>query len=330
MMTSPQSPRVAPYAQSGTAQLSPRAPFHFDGTFRKPSHLPTTLYRWSPGVFYQTMRVGSKLVGVRIRDRGRRTAPRLGVAMFYSERLSAEDRRAVLNELVFRYALDADLSSFRTKTYRDEQFRTLFRRWMGTRASTPYSLYELLVIGLVLQNTQAKRSVQMLEALLARFGTKVRFDGVELDAIWEPATLSGVTEDELRGLRIGYRAKILSRFSQQFDNHEIDETTLRMLDDLALRDALLSVYGVGPETTRILATEVFHRHAAFTHVAPWQAKIYSRLFYGKPAVAADKILRDVTRRFGEYSALAVHYIWEDLFWKRTRRRIDWLEAEIRL
>jgi hypothetical protein len=28
--------------------------------------------------------------------------------------------------------------------------------------------------------------------------------------------------------------------------------------------------------------------------------------------------------------LAVHYIWEDLFWKRKNEHIDWLEKLIRL
>ncbi len=28
--------------------------------------------------------------------------------------------------------------------------------------------------------------------------------------------------------------------------------------------------------------------------------------------------------------LAVHYIWEDIFWKRKTERIEWLERELRL
>jgi len=28
--------------------------------------------------------------------------------------------------------------------------------------------------------------------------------------------------------------------------------------------------------------------------------------------------------------LAVHYIWEDIFWRRKNEKIDWLEKEIRL
>jgi len=28
--------------------------------------------------------------------------------------------------------------------------------------------------------------------------------------------------------------------------------------------------------------------------------------------------------------LAVHYIWEDIFWRRKNEKIEWLEKEIRL
>jgi hypothetical protein len=36
------------------------------------------------------------------------------------------------------------------------------------------------------------------------------------------------------------------------------------------------------------------------------------------------------RNFHGYKMLAVHYIWEDLFWKRKYEQIPWLEKLIRL
>ncbi len=34
--------------------------------------------------------------------------------------------------------------------------------------------------------------------------------------------------------------------------------------------------------------------------------------------------------FGEYKQLAVHYIWEDLWWKRKNNPLPWLEKLIRI
>ena len=92
----------------------------------------------------------------------------------------------------------------------------------------------------------------------------------------------------------------------------------------------MKLYGVGPETARILLFAVCHQYDTFDHIAPWQQKIYSRLFYKKPLVPTNKIRDDIRKQYGEYSMLAVHYIWEDIFWRRKNEKIDWLEKEIRL
>jgi len=36
------------------------------------------------------------------------------------------------------------------------------------------------------------------------------------------------------------------------------------------------------------------------------------------------------KKFDGWNKLAVHYTWEDLFWKRKHKNIEWLENEIRL
>jgi 3-methyladenine DNA glycosylase/8-oxoguanine DNA glycosylase len=201
---------------------------------------------------------------------------------------------------------------------------------MGMRAPSPYTLYELLIIAIVLQNATVRRSQQMLDALLGRFGAKLEFDRREIWAIWLPADLEKVAEQTLRALKVGYRAKFIKRLSHDFVTGQIDEMALRRLDKDGVKQELIKLYGVGPETARILLFEAYHHYDVFDHIAPWQQKIYSRLFYGRPLVPARKIRDDIQERYGPYAMLAVHYIWEDVFWKRRHEKIDWLEREIRI
>lgn len=320
----------SPYSLVATRHLYPKPPFHFDGTFWKQSHFPNKLDCWQPGLFHQTIRIDDALLGVSCRDTTKGRKPSIEVNLFYTTALPEAMIARTLDELSFRYDLDADLAGFGTLVGKDGRFAEVFRRWEGMRASTQYSLYELLVVGLVLQNTQVRRSVQMLEVLTERFGTPLKFDEIELQSIWSPQDLDSVSEDELRALKVGYRARSLKRFSLQFGRDAIDERALRCLDDESLKQDLLKIYSVGPETVRIIMSEAFHRPSAFSHVAPWQQKIYSRLFYNGEAVTAERIVGDINRQFGKYSALAVHYIWEDIFWRRRNEHIEWLEAEIRL
>jgi len=69
------------------------------------------------------------------------------------------------------------------------------------------------------------------------------------------------------------------------------------------------------------------------HISPWEQKIYSKLFLdrdpGDPA-PVEELTTLFHDRFGGWRMLAVHYIWEDLFWQRRNSDIPWLEKLIRL
>jgi hypothetical protein len=78
--------------------------------------------------------------------------------------------------------------------------------------------------------------------------------------------------------------------------------------------------------------DVFHHLDQMDHISPWEPKIYSKLFFDRDPddlVEVDELLKTF-ERFGEYQMLAVHYIWEDLFWRRKHEHVEWLEKLIRL
>ena len=136
----------------------------------------------------------------------------------------------------------------------------------------------------------------------------------------------------MRVLKVGYRAKSIKKIDEQFANGLIDEMELRKQDRETQMDTLLKLYGVGPATVWYILFDVFHHFDFFNHVSPWEQKIYSKLFFNKSTnnpVPVEKILKHF-ECFEEYKQLAVHYIWEDLWWKRKNERIPWLEKEIRI
>jgi 3-methyladenine DNA glycosylase/8-oxoguanine DNA glycosylase len=322
--------RSRTFRKRATLRIRPTAPFHFDGTFHKSSHFPAPLGAWQTGKRWQTIRAGGRLYAVRIEGRGSRAEPELRVYIYCDRPVTASDRETLRCEMVWRFDLDADLSEFARSARKDRRFRAVFKRWRGTRDACFYSLYEQLVIALLLQNATVRRTAQMTHSLLEAFGTRISFDSKSLFAMWLPEDLAEVQEDELRALKIGYRARFLKRLSDDFARGTVNEVELRTLDPVLARKALLKLYGVGPETANILLYPACHRYAALNHIAPWQQKIYSRLFYDKALVPARKILRDFNREYGEYASLKVGYVFEDLFWRHSRKPIPWLQKEIRL
>jgi len=312
--------------------IYPKSPFHFDDTFHKPSHFPNKLKLedWEPGKYWQSIRIGKQLYGVKIEEKDSSLKPQLSITLFSQNNLATTELAIIKKELVWRFELDRDLTEFNRIAKKDRRFYPVFKKWLGARNTSEFNLYELLIIGLVLQNATVRRSTQMLDTLLGKFGTKLEFDKKTIWAIWLPENLHDVSEQTLRDLKIGYRAKYLKRLSDDFGMGKINEHHLRTLSKEAAGKELTKLYGVGPETARILLFEALHHWDTFDHIAPWQQKIYSRLFYNKPLVPTNQIQNDIKKRYGKYSMLAVHYIWEDIFWRRKTEHIGWLEKEIRL
>jgi len=312
---------------SESFEITPTLPFHFDGTFHKPSHYPDKLSDWEPGKYWQSFRMGKDLFGVRIEDKN----PNLLVTVFSDKKLSEKEIEKIKEELNWRFGLQEDLTEFNKIAQNDKRFYPIFKKWLGMRVSTAHNLYELLIIAVLLQNATVRRTVQMTDALLDKFGTELEFDGKRLWAIWLPEDLDKTTEQELRDIKIGYRAKFIKRPSEDFSKGMVDEIALRKMDKESAEKELTKLYGVGPETARILLFEALHHFDTFKHIAPWQQKIYSKLFYDKELVPVEQIREDIVKTYGqEYAMLAVHYIWEDIFWKRKNEHIEWLEKEIRL
>jgi 3-methyladenine DNA glycosylase/8-oxoguanine DNA glycosylase len=201
------------------------------------------------------------------------------------------------------------------------------------RPLTCNSLYEYLIIAIVLQNATVRRSVQMMQALFNAYGTPLSYDGKTLYSFWAPEALDVVSEEALRALKVGYRARTIKRVTAAFVGGGIDEFALRRQSRATQRQALLALYGVGPASVGYLLIDVFHHLDEMEHISPWEQKIYSKLFFdGDPdePVPVERLLALFDARYAGFRALAVHYFWEDLFWRRKNDPVDWLEKLIRL
>lgn len=311
-------------------EVSPKPPFNFDGTVYNPSHFSTPTEAYEKETFWQTTRFKSRVVGLRFENKGTTSKPKVRLTIYSQKPLDKDFTKQLIEEVKFRFELDLDLSDFNKRFKDDPILRSVIKRWSGMRSKCGYGLYESLMIYVVLQNATIRRTVQMINALLEKYGDKVKFDGKELYVFWAPEKLNKASEKELRALKIGYRAKFLKRISEDFAKGKFNEQKLRELSNEKLKEKLIQLYGIGPASLDYLLFEVFHRHDAFDTLPPWEQKIYSRLLYNKPLVSKEKILQDITRNWGRWRKLAAHYVWTDLFWRHKQKPIPWLEKEIRL
>ncbi len=314
-----------------TLPVRPTKPFVFDPTFHKPDHFTSGDNLWNPGQRLQALNWQGIPLGVVFTNKGTIDNPLIEIEIHAHQRLSQKFIESLVEEMKYRYNLELDLTKFYQNFEIDKLLGPILKKWRGMRPGHPSSLYEYLIIGIVLQNATVKRSVQMFKKLLEAYGTLVEFNQQQLWCFWSPGALRKVSEEELRQLKVGYRAKAIKRIDEQFAQGLINEKKLRHLDRETQMEELLKLYGIGPATVWYLLFDVFHHWDFFNHISPWEQKIYSKLFFNRNPenpVPVEKLLK-YFKRYGKYKQLAVHYLWEDLFWKRKNEKIPWLEKEIR-
>jgi len=316
--------------KSFSVTLTPVPPYNFDATIHKPSHFPSSDNEWSQGKYWITMLWEGECLGLKLENKGTTGKPKIKLNIYSKKLLPKEYKQGLIKEIEWRFNLKSDIFEFSKEFKNDKFLGSLIKKWKGMKPVAANSFYETLIIYVVLQNAVVRRSVQMLENLFNRFGKKVRFDNKTLSTFWEPKAIDKVSEQILRDLKLGYRAKFLKKMSSQFKKHEINEFKMREMNREELREQALKLYGIGPASVEYLLFEDFYHYDALETIPPWEQKIMSKLLFNKKLVSVEKILKFFKKRYASWEKLAFHYIWEDIFWKRKTQHIEWLEKEIRL
>jgi 3-methyladenine DNA glycosylase/8-oxoguanine DNA glycosylase len=272
-----------------------------------------------------------KIFGVDLRNEGNIENPILRITLFSGERLSNSEIKYFQDEISWRYGLNEDITEFVKGFQYDEILEPVIQRWKGMRVSCVYSLYELAIVTVVLQNTNVSRSTLMLKSLLQKYGRKACLGKYRLYGFWEPHQIISVSEKDLRDLKLGYRAKFIREISIAFANKTIDENELKITGRWEAKRQLMKLKGIGPVSAQILLLEYLRYYDSIEYIPPWDRKIYSKLILGKEDASSEEILREAKRRWGKWAGLAMHYLWEDIFWRRQKgEKMEWLEKLLRL
>lgn len=275
---------------------------------------------------------GEKL-GLIYEDASKKLKPKVSVEIFSAKPLTDGFLEDLKKEIIWRFNLDLDLAGFYKDIGKDPLLAPIIKKFSGLRPMHPGSLYEYLIIDIVLQNTVVRRSVSMLQALFEKYGTLFEYDKQKLWCYWNPKALAKASEQELRDLKVGYRAKSLIRVSGPFADGKIDELKLRKQSQEEQEKTLISLYGIGPASVGYIMFDALHHWDYLKSISPWEQKIYTHIFFDKDhekeLIPVVKMLKRF-ERWGKWKTLAVHYVWEDIWWKRRNEPLPWLEKLIRL
>lgn len=298
--------------------IFPIAPYNFDYSVHNPTHFPAPVVHWEYGKLWFSFRFKDKLIGIKFTNQGILTEPKILVEFYSQKKLDNDYIDKILQELKYKFEFGKDYSEFYNKFKKDKLIGKTIKKFEGMKSFCIENLYEYLMIAILLQNTNVKRTVNMTKAMLENYGDLIEFDNKKIYSIWTPRNILKIPEQELRNLKVGYRAKNFLRASE--DYLKIDEIAMRKLIDNELKKELLKIYGVGPASVDYIMDGVYHRKI-LNVIPPWESKIYSKLLKLK-TTNPEEIMNFLDKNYGGDKSIVIKYLFMDLAWKHKLENIE--------
>ncbi|MDO5135463.1 MAG: DNA glycosylase [Eubacteriales bacterium] len=140
-------------------------------------------------------------------------------------------------------------------------------------------VWEMIVTFILSQQNNIPRIKGLIKVLCQRYGEKKKGpDGRVYDAFPTPERLAGVTEEELRSLKFGYRSKYLCGTVKCVLEKRIDLGALYEMDARRAQEELMKLPGIGGKVADCIRLFALHQMDAFpidTHIRKVLAEHYA-------------------------------------------------------
>ncbi|MFB6270759.1 MAG: DNA-3-methyladenine glycosylase [Halobacterium sp.] len=154
---------------------------------------------------------------------------------------STTDADPVVRDLL---GLRDDLREIRRATTDDDLAQAAWDAYDGLRiVRDPF--FGCLVSFICSAQMRVERIFAMQEALRREYGDPIEYDGETVHAFPRPAALAAATEEELRDLKLGYRAPYVQRTAEMVADGDLTERDVRGHAYEVARDKLTGFVGVG-------------------------------------------------------------------------------------
>lgn len=305
-----------------TVTIKPIPPYSFELTVRKPAGWPwlTPEEVYEQGVLWTATRIGSSIVGLRLRSTGTLRRPCVLCDVYSKEMLSKEQRQVIENKIWRYLGADEDISGFCQVAEKDPILKDTARRLGGMR-DTVTDLFPSLLLAITLQMAPIKRSQQMMALLVKHYGDSVCFDGKTVVMWPSPESIVSTSVRDLkRKCKLGYRANNLKAIARSLVKGFPDMEALAAMTPEEAKAKLMELRGIGEYSVGIVSP-----HPEFP-VDSWSSRIFHVLFFGsRTRLSKDvikKVQREADRRWGAWKGLAFIYVLNDLKGLSKRHGVD--------
>ena len=175
------------------------------------------------------------------------------------------------------FDLDTDYGRYIDSVDRDDDFLCRASRCGSGIRILRQDPFETLISFIISQRKSIPAIQTSIEKLSALCGERIEQD---LFAFPTPHAIASLSDKELIGCSLGYRAPYVKEAAKRVDEGETDLVNLGEMSDEELYDALISFCGVGKKVANCVMLFAYHRIASFP-VDVWIKRIEDEYYGGR-------------------------------------------------
>ena len=202
--------------------------------------------------------------------------------------------------------LNHDLETMFEKFPDDEPLEKARDEYWGLRIIQD-EFFPCLISYLCSPQMRIPRIKEMHNKIAEKYGEKIEFNGIEAYRFPTPQELSEATEDELRDLGIGYRAKYIVNTVEIILETDFDYEKIKEMGYSEAREEMKRLYGVGDK----VADCVLLFSLGFVEAAPidtWGYKVMESHYPELHTEDYGQISENMRNYFGEKAGYAQEYL----------------------
>ncbi len=166
--------------------------------------------------------------------------------------------------------------------------------------------HEMLISFLISQNNGIPRIRKIIENLSLNFGIKIENSNDTYYTFPDLERLAGLTLEDLKVIKAGYRDKFIQKSAQQIFSREVDMNFILGEDIKKSREEILKLFGVGEKVADCILLFSGIRYDIFP-VDRWVRRVMAELYLGYEANYTD-IYNFALERFGDLAGFAQQYL----------------------
>lgn len=192
--------------------------------------------------------------------------------------------------------------------------------------------WEMILTFVISQQKTIPKIREAVEALSRQFGTRhtavISQDNQKKEVTWHsfptPSQLAGISEETLRSLKLGYRAKYIARLCQDAAEERLNLNVLQTMNYEEAMTYLKGFYGIGEKVANCICLFGLHHIEAFP-VDTWIEQILMQEYYRKKKKKYDalpksrlygEIIHDYFGMYQGYAGVMQQYIF---YYERAKR-----------